>query len=119
MFRLSQFKDKLRALLATGFVTPGKYQEVLHAQIDTLEDLSVSRERSRVHWGLPVPEDPQQIVYVWLDALVNYLTVAGYPDHMRVWPPDFHVVGKVILHRFLRKKLLKRLYKKLMLFFTE
>ena len=101
MFRLSAFKAQLRELLASGqFITPVKYQEILHAQIDSLEDLSVSREASRVKWGLPVPDDPQQIIYVWLDALVNYLTVVGYPDTTKVnqtWPPDYHVIGKDIL----------------------
>lgn len=47
---------------------------------DPIPDVSISRPSSRVHWGVGVPGDPHQTVYVWLDALVNYLTCAGYPD---------------------------------------
>ena len=66
-------------------------------QGDILPDLSVSRPSSRLHWGIPVPEDSSQTIYVWLDALINYLTVAGYPDKMANWPPNCHVIGKDIL----------------------
>lgn len=64
-----------------------------------MPDVSVSRPSSRVHWGIPVPDDDTQTVYVWLDALVNYLTVAGYPtsDFQQTWPADVHVIGKDIL----------------------
>ena len=51
----------------------------------------------RLKWGVPVPEDPSQTIYVWLDALINYLTVCGYPGEVRNWPPDCHVIGKDIL----------------------
>ena len=52
-----------------------------------------------MQWGIPVPEDPSQTVYVWLDALINYLTVCGYPnqDFKKNWSPDCHVIGKDIL----------------------
>jgi len=53
----------------------------------------VSRPKERVHWGIPVPDAPHQTVYVWLDALVNYITVAK--SHF--WPPDLQIVGKDIL----------------------
>lgn len=66
-----------------------------------LADLSVSRPTSRVSWGIPVPDDPDHTMYVWVDALTNYLTVTGYPwqDGVanRAWPADIHVVGKDIL----------------------
>lgn len=85
-----------------------------------LPDVSISRPTSRVHWAIPVPPmhhhlttssskqefspelSPQQSVYVWLDAIVNYLTVAGYPDihsnkFQATWPPNIHVIGKDIL----------------------
>ena len=71
---------------------------VMLPQIGDLQpDLSISRPRNRLHWGIPVPEDPKQTIYVWLDALINYLTAAGYPDTMTNWPPDCHVIGKDIL----------------------
>lgn len=72
---------------------------MVHAQED---DLSVSRPSSRVHWGIPVPDDPSQTMYVWLDALGNYLTAAKYladeqQSFRNVWPPDLQVIGKDIL----------------------
>lgn len=100
MFRLSEFKYKLRKYLSNEVIMPKIYLENLYNQIDCLEDLSVSRESTRVFWGIPVPDDQTQIIYVWLDALVNYLTVAGYPDKTKMaetWPPDVHVIGKDIL----------------------
>lgn len=61
------------------------------------DELSISRPRSRVKWGVPVPGDDQQTIYVWVDALINYLTVLGYPDSHHGWPADVHVVGKDII----------------------
>jgi methionyl-tRNA synthetase len=69
------------------------------SQIPTLEDLSISRPRSRVKWGVPVPGDPDQVIYVWVDALINYITVLGYPESVEGWPADSHVVGKDIIKR--------------------
>jgi methionyl-tRNA synthetase len=65
-----------------------------------LNDLSVSRTSFK--WGVPVPDDPDHIMYVWLDALTNYITAAGYPDtqsatYRKYWPADLHMVGKDIL----------------------
>jgi len=62
-----------------------------------LTDLSVSRPRSRVWWGIPVPDDPEHTIYVWLDALSCYLTSAGYPQALKLWPPDLQIIGKDIL----------------------
>lgn len=67
-----------------------------------LQDLSISRPVERLSWGIKVPEDESQTIYVWLDALVNYLTYAGYPfapgrEDRYIWPADVHVVGKDIL----------------------
>lgn len=100
MFRLSEFKSKLKNYLSDQVIIPKIYLENLYNQIDCLEDLSVSRESTRLFWGIQVPDDESQIVYVWLDALVNYLTVAGYPDMKKMndtWPVDVHVIGKDIL----------------------
>lgn len=68
-----------------------------------LADLSISRPRSRLTWGIQVPNDPDHTIYVWLDALVNYITATGYPwtdDQEGVkngWPADVHIVGKDIV----------------------
>jgi hypothetical protein len=50
-----------------------------------------------VKWGVQVPSDPEQTIYVWVDALINYITVLGYPDDTTGWPADVHVVGKDII----------------------
>ncbi|XP_076005061.1 methionine--tRNA ligase, mitochondrial isoform X2 [Genypterus blacodes] len=101
MFRLSEFRPRLLDWLRENprAVQPERfYQAVLLELQEDLPDLSVSRQRSRLQWGIPVPDDPEQTIYVWLDALVNYLTVAGYPDqHDRWWNVAHHVVGKDIL----------------------
>nr|XP_033801067.1 methionine--tRNA ligase, mitochondrial isoform X2 [Geotrypetes seraphini] len=101
MFKLSDFRPLLLKWLVghKQAIYPDKfYQIVLQWLQEDLPDLSVSREQSRLKWGVPVPGDSQQIIYVWLDALVNYLTVAGYPEaHHSWWPAVHHVVGKDIL----------------------
>ncbi|KAI1444826.1 methionyl-tRNA synthetase [Annulohypoxylon stygium] len=105
-FRLTAFKDKLLKLYDENpkFIVPSKrYAEVIHWVENNLEDLSISRPRSRLEWGIPVPDDPEQVIYVWVDALINYITVAGYPiwppgsEHTKGWPADVHVVGKDIV----------------------
>lgn len=70
------------------------------------EDLSISRPSTRVHWGIKVPDDPSQTMYVWLDALGNYLTAAKYLEEEqgrfgKIWPPDLQIIGKDILKYFL------------------
>ncbi|CAH1641398.1 unnamed protein product [Spodoptera littoralis] len=107
MFRLSAFKSHLQQWLKNdGVITPSKFQKQLQEMLANdayLPDISVSRPSNRVHWAIRVPDDEEQSIYVWLDALVNYLTVAGYPDEGvmvergRPWPADVHVVGKDIL----------------------
>lgn len=86
-------------------VLPEKFTGTLISWIEEgFQDLSVSRPSARLTWGIPVPDDPTQVIYVWLDALVNYLTVAGYPNST-MWPPTLQVVGKDILkyvHNFVR-----------------
>lgn len=100
MFRLSTFRLPLLDWLRGNprAVQPERFhQAVVQWLQEDLPDLSVSRQRSRLQWGIPVPGDPEQTIYVWLDALVNYLTVAGYPgDHDR-WDGVHHVIGKDIL----------------------
>ncbi|KAJ6075203.1 uncharacterized protein N7446_002980 [Penicillium canescens] len=104
-FRLSAFKDRLLELYKREdpFITPSTYTPaVVNAVSSGLQDLSISRPVERLTWGIPVPGDDTQTIYVWLDALVNYLTKAGYPfppgqEDKSVWPADLHVVGKDIV----------------------
>lgn len=107
MFRLSALREGLLTHYTahTESVYPPQYRDqVLGMLTDgTLEDISISRPRARLAWGVQVPDDPAQTVYVWFDALLIYLTGAGYPwkssDAMREggWPADMQVIGKDIL----------------------
>ncbi|KAI9467182.1 tRNA synthetases class I (M)-domain-containing protein [Lactarius psammicola] len=105
-FRLSRFRDFLLARYQSdphAIHPPQQHVNVLDMLSMPLEDLSVSRPRHRLHWGIAVPNDPAHTVYVWFDALINYLTGAGYPwnaEKGRIescWPPDLQVVGKDIV----------------------
>ncbi|KAF2141719.1 uncharacterized protein K452DRAFT_228462 [Aplosporella prunicola CBS 121167] len=104
-FRLSAFKDQLLEFYAknpTWIVPKFRMDEVVAAVAAGLEDLSISRPTSRLTWGVRVPDDDSQTVYVWLDALLNYATKIGYPwppgEQMTAngWPADCHVIGKDI-----------------------
>ncbi|KAJ5480828.1 methionine--tRNA ligase [Penicillium diatomitis] len=104
-FRLSAFKDRLLELYNRpgSFITPSKYATAVIQSVSSgLQDLSISRPAERLSWGIPVPGDSTQTIYVWLDALVNYLTYAGYPfppgsQNSSIWPADVHVIGKDIV----------------------
>ncbi|XP_015110982.2 methionine--tRNA ligase, mitochondrial [Diachasma alloeum] len=102
-FRLSSFQDDLRHWLRNEkSVQPAKYHRILSNWVEEgacLEDLSVSRPATRAPWGVKVPNDDSHTVYVWLDALINYLTVLGYPEdnYKKFWPPTVQVIGKDIL----------------------
>jgi methionyl-tRNA synthetase len=102
-FKLSQYKQALINHIESHpeFVRPEfRRQEVL-AFLETVEDISVSRSKKAVSWGIPVPDDPDQVIYVWIDALSNYVTGAGYlvddAHYQQFWPADVHVIGKDIL----------------------
>ncbi|XP_008144774.3 methionine--tRNA ligase, mitochondrial [Eptesicus fuscus] len=102
IFRLSQFREPLQRWLRDSpqAITPEPFRRtVLQWLEEDLPDLSVSRKSSHLHWGIPVPGDDSQTIYVWLDALVNYLTVVGYPSagFEAWWPTTSHVIGKDIL----------------------
>ncbi len=82
------------------FVVPDtRFNEVRGILREGLRDISVSR--TKVKWGFPVPGDPSHVIYVWFDALINYLTALGYPDtaspRWKFWPADMHVMGKEII----------------------
>ena len=102
-FRLSKYQDKIRDLLLnTDFLEPrSRVNEMVNNFINPgLEDLCVSR--TSVKWGIPVTFDPKHVVYVWLDALTNYITALGYDndkynDFNEFWPADVHFVGKEIV----------------------
>lgn len=102
-FRLSAYQDRLLDLYARvpDFVLPKeRLNEVASFVRGGLQDLSVSR--TTFDWGIPVPGDPKHIMYVWVDALTNYITGAGFPDtegeaFRRWWPADLHVIGKDIV----------------------
>ena len=101
-FRLSAYQDKLLALYESqpNFAAPqSKFNEVISFVKGGLEDLSISR--TTFDWGVPVPGNPEHVMYVWVDALTNYLTGVGFPDtgsesFRKYWPADVHVIGKDI-----------------------
>ena len=103
ILRLSAYQDKLLALYANvpDFVLPReRLNEVASFVKGGLKDLSVSR--TTFDWGIKVPDAPSHVMYVWMDALTNYITAAGYPDvesdeFQRYWPANLHVTGKDIV----------------------
>jgi methionyl-tRNA synthetase len=102
-FRLSSFQEPLEKLYADdpGFVTPqNRYNEALSFIKSGLRDLSLSRQRLK--WGVPVPWDDSQVIYVWIDALLNYYTALSYAREGedltgKFWPATVHLIGKDIL----------------------
>lgn len=101
-FRLSKYRDKLLKLYEENseFIQPlSRKNEVISFVKAGLKDLSITR--ATVRWGIPVPEDSSQTIYVWFDALTNYLTGVGYGwdenKFNKFWPADVHLIGKDIL----------------------
>ncbi len=101
-FKLSEYGDKLLEFYEKNpeFVKPAsRFNEVKSFVKSGLRDLSISR--TSFNWGVPVPGDEKHVMYVWLDALTNYLSALGYPkqdgDYATFWPADVHMVGKDIL----------------------
>jgi len=100
-FKLSSYRDKVRMLLESGrirIVPESRRAELLHL-LEDAEDVSFSRPSDRLSWGIPVPDDPSQTMYVWADALTNYLSGLGFGTDgadMAFWPADAHLVGKDI-----------------------
>ncbi|KAF2090795.1 methionyl-tRNA synthetase [Saccharata proteae CBS 121410] len=103
-FKLSAFRDRLLKFYEEnpGWIVPQARMDDIVSQVTSgLEDLSISRPYSRLQWGIRVPDDDDQTIYVWLDALLNYATKVGYPwqpgqEHVGGWPADCHVIGKDI-----------------------
>jgi methionyl-tRNA synthetase len=101
-FRLSAWQDRLLAFYDANpdVIAPrSRRNEVISFVKSGLNDLSISR--TSFSWGVPVPGNPKHVVYVWLDALINYITALGYPDtegeFATFWPADLHMVGKDIV----------------------
>jgi len=101
--KTSAFTDAIRTAIETDVmkIEPEfRKKEFLELIKDGLQDVSISRPRKNLSWGVPVPGDDTQVMYVWLDALANYITVLGYPDKpgwQEYWPADLQVIGKDIL----------------------
>ncbi|KAL0943653.1 methionyl-tRNA synthetase [Colletotrichum truncatum] len=105
-FRMTALKDRLLKFYEENpdwIVPRARMKEVVAWVENNLEDLSISRPVQRLDWGVRVPDDPSQTIYVWVDALINYLTKAGFPgwqpgrEHEEGWPADVHIIGKDIV----------------------
>ncbi len=102
-FRMSQYQDWLIDYIKIhpDFIAPVRYRnEVLGFLREPLEDLCISRPKSRLQWGITLPFDDQYVTYVWFDALLNYVSALGYPDgegFKKFWPAVRHLVAKDIL----------------------
>ena len=101
-FRMSRYQDALLSFYSQNphFVQPqARYNEIIRFVQGGLRDLSISRTSFR--WGIPVPRDSEHVIYVWFDALANYISAAGYPDDPArletLWPANIHLIGKDIL----------------------
>lgn len=101
-FKLSAFGPQIKQAIESRKleIAPSFRQaEILKLLNDGLQDISISRPLKNLSWGIPVPGDPTQVIYVWIDALSNYLTVLGYPHDeswREFWPADVQVIGKNI-----------------------
>ena len=105
-FKLTKYKDKIINHIKNNpnFIQPSyRAQEVLN-QLENIEDISVSRAKTNVEWGIEVKSDPSQVIYVWIDALSNYITGLGYKvngeseeNYKEFWPVNYHIIGKDIL----------------------
>lgn len=102
-FKLSKYQDKLLDFYKENpnFVIPEKrFNEIRSFVKEGLEDISISRSKEKLPWGIAVPGDESQIMYVWFDALTNYISALGWPEEKKefetFWPADIHVIGKDI-----------------------
>lgn len=102
-FKLSDFSNDISAKIMQGsfkIVPLSRKKEIMQVFKAGLEDVSVSRPKDKISWGIPVPGDADQVMYVWFEALMNYITVLGYPEHQDFkdfWPANVQVIGKDIL----------------------
>jgi methionyl-tRNA synthetase len=102
-FRLSNYNEQIKKAIESGslqIVPKTRRNEILSVVKEGLEDISVSRPADKISWGIPVPGDKTQVMYVWFEALLNYITVLGYPEHddfKKFWPANVQIVGKDII----------------------
>lgn len=102
-FKLSAYAPKIQAVIENGslqILPATRKHEILSVIKDGLTDISISRPKDKISWGIPVPGDKTQVMYVWFEALLNYITVLGYPEHedyKKFWPANVQVIGKDIL----------------------
>ena len=103
-FRLSKYSDKIGELIETDqlkILPASRKQEILNIVKEGLHDISFSRPRDVLPWGVDVPDDPEQVMYVWCDALTNYISALGYAEDSKqfkkYWPANLHVIGKDIV----------------------
>lgn len=102
-FKLSAYGDRIKQAIESNefLVVPDtRRNEILSVIEGGLEDISISRPKDKINWGIPVPGDAHQVMYVWFEALMNYITVLGYPEHedfKLYWPANTQIVGKDIL----------------------
>lgn len=101
-FKLSSYNDRIKQAIESDelrIVPQTKRNEILALLKEGLEDISISRPKEKLQWGVPVPGDKDQVMYVWFEALMNYITIIGYPEHAdfeTFWPANVQVVGKDI-----------------------
>jgi methionyl-tRNA synthetase len=102
-FKLSSFGDQIKQALQAGelkILPKFRETEILNLINSGLEDISISRPVKQLSWGIPVPGDEEHVMYVWFEALMNYITILGYPggeQYKKFWPADVQIVGKDIL----------------------
>lgn len=102
-FKLSAYTDQIKAAIESGefkIVPDSRRNEILSVINSGLDDISISRPKNKISWGIPVPGDAHQVMYVWFEALMNYITVLGYPeneDFKAYWPADVQILGKDII----------------------
>src|SRR5690606_20091211 len=102
-FKLSHYAPQIKEAIEKGtfrILPASRKHEILHIINEGLTDVSISRPNAKNNWGIPVPGDDSQVMYVWFEALMNYITVLGYPEHddfKKFWPANVQVIGKDIL----------------------
>jgi methionyl-tRNA synthetase len=102
-FKLSKYGPQIEKAINDGsfrIVPATRKHEILHVVKEGLTDISISRPKDKLSWGIPVPGDTKQVMYVWFEALMNYITVLGYPEHddfKKFWPANVQIIGKDII----------------------